>query len=89
MVGGHVVESRASGDHHYVRFWNDGRVDVKRVNHLYNQGCLIPINCESPAVTIFPSSCPGDFSPPNGEVDISDLLGLLANWGPCPILAME
>ena len=94
VVAGQSYQLNNPGpDHHptssnmIVRFWSDGSVDSSVFSLDPITTCNLGSQCGP--VTILPASCAADFSPPDGIVNIQDLLGLLAEWGACPTLAME
>ncbi len=64
----------ANGD-----FNGDGLPDLVTVNEDKGGEGSVAVLLNNPP----PPPCPGDFND-NGFVNVSDLLELLANWGPCP-----
>ena len=68
------------------RLWSDGAVDAKQLDWT-----ISPVNVcspqtdviDCPVVPIIPGSCTADVTR-NGEVEITDFLEVLGQWGPCP-----
>ena len=63
------------------RVWSDGSIDETLVEHSSVSSCNVTDVCGP--LTILPATCTTADLDHNAQVDISDLLGLLAFWGPC------
>ncbi len=71
--------------------WESGDVDLEhgkpgsafRLNEPGPGGWTFDVFQELAITLLPPDPCPADFDG-DGNVGVSDLLTLLANWGPCP-----
>ena len=74
------INGEAQNTFSVLRLWNDGAVDLTRVG--IGTSCTSPLNFCSGPDQVIPGSCMADVDR-DGNVAVSDLLTMLAAWGPC------
>lgn len=64
-------------------FWSDGRVDHYKTKALGGDDCVHLDDCGREVLLPGGAACVADIDN-TGDVGFSDVLNVLADWGPCP-----
>ena len=80
VIGITTTYSTTSHERYLFRLFDDGSIDVTRMSV---GGCIPIVNCGPSPLIPGPCELFADVNR-SGEVEITDLLAVLGNWGPCP-----